>query len=217
MPEMFSVLKYLDQIMFLMCYRRQPPQSQAALSWASNQSSLGPQLHRHQYGDVAKWRLFTNTHSLYTLLELPCPVLIRPYWILAPYHNSLLAPIIFSFLRLLIILFTSLARTVCLSTTAPFHYAQGRGLSRTACIPTKRLLQHSWFLQVTPNSSKCVHVKLKNHHEDREERTQNTECINSGKQPVKCRPHKMGNRPCILRTLPLRNGILPAVFHFQIQ
>ena len=121
---------FVMQLIFLnsylsRCYHRQPPQSQATPSWASDQSSLGPYQHRHQYGDVAKWHLFTNTHSLYTLLELSCPVLIHPYWILAPYHNSLLAPIISSFLRLLLILFTLLARTVCLSTTAPFHYAQG--------------------------------------------------------------------------------------------
>ena len=108
------------------CYRWQPPWSQATPSWASDQSQLGPQQHRHQYGDVAKWRLFTNTHSLYTLLEQSCPVLIRPYWILAPYHNSLLAPIVSSFLCLLLILFTRSQGQSVLAQQHPFTMLRER-------------------------------------------------------------------------------------------
>jgi len=94
---------------------------------------------------AVKWRLFTNTHSLYTLLELSCPVLIRPYWILTPYHNSLfgsyclLIPSSYSFLPSYLVYFIS---KDSLSEHSTLSLCWGRGLSRTARIPAKHLLQH---------------------------------------------------------------------------
>ena len=73
------------------------------------------------------------------LLELSCPVLIRPYWILAPYYNSL-----FGSYCLLIPSPSYLVYFVSkdsLSEHSTLSLCLGRGLSRIACIPVKRLLQ----------------------------------------------------------------------------
>ena len=75
----------------------------------------------HQY-DEQQNGINSLLNTVYIpLLKLLCPVLIRPYWMLAPYYNSL-----FGSYCLLIPSPSHLVYIISkdsLSTTAPFHCA----------------------------------------------------------------------------------------------
>ena len=99
----------------------------------------------HSNTDTNMGMLQNGVYSLIStayipLLKLSWPVLIRPYWILTPYHNSL-----FGSYCLLIPSPTYLVYFVSKDSLSEHNstlsLCLGRGLSHTACIPTKHLLQ----------------------------------------------------------------------------
>ena len=92
---------------------------------------------------AVKRHLFTNTAYI-PLLKLSCPVLIRPYWILAPYHNSLFGSYcILIPLPSYLVYFVS--KDSLFEHNSTLSLCLERGLSRTARIPARRLLQQSTF------------------------------------------------------------------------
>ena len=97
----------------------------------------------HQYDEQQNGVYSLLSTAYIPLLELSCPVLIRPYWILAPYYNSL-----FGSYCLLIPLPSYLVYFVSKDSLSEHNstlsLCLGRGLSRTAHIPIKHLLQHPW-------------------------------------------------------------------------
>ena len=103
--------------------------------------------HKYDEQQNGVYSLLSTTYI--PLLELSCPVLICPYWILAPYYNSL-----FGSYCLLIPSPSYLVYFVskdCLSEhNSTLSLCLGIGLSRTAHIPVKRLLQHLLFSRLLP-------------------------------------------------------------------
>ena len=113
----------------------------------------------HQYDEQQNGVYSLLSTAYIPLLKLSCPVLIRPYWILAPYHNSL-----FGSYCLLIpspsYLVYFISKDSLSEHNSILSLCLGRGLSRTACIPVKRLLQHSrngalWTTYSSVCSSAC--------------------------------------------------------------
>ena len=92
---------------------------------------------------TVKWPLFTTMHSLYTLLKQSYNHVLFwfihtylnpfPYWLLSFPHSFA-----FFLLSCLLVSKNSLSKH---NSTLPL--CLGRGLSSTACIPTKHLLQHT--------------------------------------------------------------------------
>jgi len=106
----------------------------------------------HQYDEQENGIYSLLSTAYIPLLKLLCPVLIHPYWMLAPYHNSL-----FGSYCLLIPSPSYLVYFVS-KDSLPEHNSTlslclGRGQSRTACIPVKRLLQ-----QETKKKNICLHA-----------------------------------------------------------
>ena len=94
----------------------------------------------HQYDEQQNGVYSLLSTAYIPLLELSCPVLIRPYWILAPYYNSLFG----SYCRLIpspsyLVYFVS--KDSLSEHNSTLSLCLGRGLSHTARIPIKRLLQ----------------------------------------------------------------------------
>ena len=95
----------------------------------------------HQYDEQQNGLSSLLSTTYIFLLKLSCPVLIRPYWILTPYHNSLFG----SYCLLIpspsyLVYFVS--KDSLSEHNSTLSLCLGRGLSRTARIPIKRLLQH---------------------------------------------------------------------------
>ena len=118
-------------------------------------SCVSPLAHTDQLPDQGQMTADTHQYDkqqngIYSLLskayiplrKLSCPVLIRPYWILAPYHNSL-----FGSYCLLIPLPSYLVYFVSKDSLSEHNstlsLCLGRRLSRTARIPAKCLLQQT--------------------------------------------------------------------------
>ena len=94
----------------------------------------------HQYDEQQNGVYSLLSTAYIPLLELSRPVLIRPYWMLAPYHNSL-----FGSYCLLIpspsYLVYFIFRNSLSEHNSTLSLCLGRGLSCTARIPIKCLLQ----------------------------------------------------------------------------
>ena len=94
----------------------------------------------HQYDEQYNGVYSLLSTAYIPLLELSCAVLIRPYWILAPYHNSLFG----SYCLLIpspsyLVYFVS--KDSLSEHNSTLSLCLGRGLSCTARIPDKGLLQ----------------------------------------------------------------------------
>ena len=100
----------------------------------------------HQYDEQQNGLSSLLSTTYIFLLKLSCPVLIRPYWILTPYHNSL-----FGSYCLLIPSPSYLAYFISKDSLSEHNSTLslrlGRGLSRTTRILIKRLLQHMTYTQ----------------------------------------------------------------------
>jgi len=98
----------------------------------------------HQYDEQQNGVYSLQSTAYLFLLKLSCPVLIRPYWILAPYYNSL-----FGCYCLLIPLPSYLVYFVSKDSLSEHNstlpLCLERGLSCTACIPVKHLLQQHGY------------------------------------------------------------------------
>ena len=108
----------------------------------------------HQYNEQQNGVYSLLSAAYIPLLELSCPVLIRPYWILAPYYNSL-----FDSYCLLIPSPSSLVYFISKDSLSEHNstlsLCLGRGLSHTARIPAKCLLQQIFDLVSVKCSSHC--------------------------------------------------------------
>jgi len=95
----------------------------------------------HQYDEQQNGVYSLLSTACIPLLGLSCPVLIRPYWMLAPYYNSL-----FGSYCLLVpspsYLVYFISKDSLSEHNSTLSLCWGRGLSHTARIPVKRLLQH---------------------------------------------------------------------------
>jgi len=105
------------------------------------QDQMTANVHQYDAQQNGIYSLLSTAYIPYIpLLKLSCPVLICLYWMLAPYHNSLFG----SYCLLIpspsyLVYFVS--KDSLSEHNSTLSLCLGRGPSRTAHIPIKRLLQ----------------------------------------------------------------------------